>query len=154
MLGKKQGKQRLELVSDYVVFDIETTGISCRYDDVVELSALKVKDGKVVEEFSTLVKADRPISYGASMVNGITDDMLIDAPTFDTVLSDFIEFIESEPYKTAIENFDPKKSDRWEWLLVVSLIRKKRFNILNMFVGKDRAFRFFSGAYKRLKKKN
>lgn len=67
---------------------------------------------------------------------------------------DFIEFIESEPYKTAIENFDPKKSDRWEWLLVVSLIRKKRFNILNMFVGKDRAFRFFSGAYKRLKKKN
>ena len=47
MLGKKQGKQRLEPVSDYIVFDVETTGISCRYDEVVELSALKVKDGKV-----------------------------------------------------------------------------------------------------------
>ena len=97
MLGKKQGKQRLESVSDYVVFDVETTGISCRYDEVVELSALKVKDGKVVEEFSTLVKAERPISYGASMVNGITDDMLVDAPKFDTVLADFIEFIEDLP---------------------------------------------------------
>ncbi len=49
MLEKKQGKQRLEPVSDYVVFDVETTGISCRYDEVVELSALKVKDGKGVE---------------------------------------------------------------------------------------------------------
>ena len=97
MLGKKQGKQRLESVPDYVVFDVETTGISCRYDEVVELSALKVKNGKVVEEFSTLVKAMRPISYGASMVNGITDDMLIDAPAFDTVLTDFIEFIEDLP---------------------------------------------------------
>lgn len=97
MLGKKQGKQRLESISDYVVFDVETTGISCRYDDVVELSALKVKDGKVVEEFSTLVKAMRPISYGASMVNGITDDMIKDAPAFDTVLTDFIEFIEDLP---------------------------------------------------------
>ncbi|MCR5001920.1 MAG: topoisomerase DNA-binding C4 zinc finger domain-containing protein [Lachnospiraceae bacterium] len=97
MLGKKQGKQRLESVSDYVVFDVETTGISCRYDEIVELSALKVKDGKVVEEFSTLVKAERPISYGASMVNGITDDMLVDAPKFDTVLADFIEFIENLP---------------------------------------------------------
>ena len=97
MLGKKQGKQRLETVSDYVVFDVETTGISCRYDEVVELSAIKVRDGKVVEEFSTLVKAERPISYGASMVNGITDDMLVDAPKFDTVLADFIEFIEDLP---------------------------------------------------------
>ena len=97
MLGKKQGKQRLETVSDYVVFDVETTGISCRYDEVVELSAIKVRDGKVVEEFSTLVKAERPISYGASMVNGITDDMLVDAPKFDKVLTDFIEFIEGLP---------------------------------------------------------
>ena len=97
MLGNKQGKQRLESVSDYVVFDVETTGISCQYDDVVELSALKVRDNKIVDEFSTLVKAEKPISYGASMVNGITDDMLTDSPTFETVLSDFIEFIEDLP---------------------------------------------------------
>ena len=51
MLSNKKGKLRLESVSDYVVFDVETTGISCQYDDVVELSALKVRDNKVVEEF-------------------------------------------------------------------------------------------------------
>ena len=66
---------------------------------------------------------------------------------------DFLSFIESEPYKSAISGFDPKESDRWEWLLVVSLIRKKRFKTLDMFVGKDRAFSLLSGAYKRLKKK-
>ena len=67
---------------------------------------------------------------------------------------EFMNFIESEPYKSAIAGFDPKESKRWEWLLVVSLIRKKRFQILDMFVGNDKLFRYLSGAYKRLKKKN
>ena len=66
---------------------------------------------------------------------------------------DFLNFIESEPYKSAISEFDPKQSERWEWLLVVSLIRKKRFAVLDMFVGNDKAFRLLSGAYKRLKKR-
>lgn len=66
---------------------------------------------------------------------------------------EFLRFIESEPYRDAITNFDPKQSDRWEWLLVVSLIRKKRFKALDMFVGNDKAFRLLSGAYKRLKKR-
>lgn len=66
---------------------------------------------------------------------------------------DFYRFIESEPYKSAIAGFDPKESDRWEWLLVVSLIRKKRFQTLDMFVGNDQSFRILSGAYKRLKKR-
>lgn len=67
--------------------------------------------------------------------------------------ADFVSFIESEPYKSAIAAFDPKQSDRWEWLLTVSLIRKKRFATLDRFVGNDRAFRILSGAYKRLKKR-
>lgn len=66
---------------------------------------------------------------------------------------EFLSFIESEPYKRAIAGFDPKESDRWEWLLVVSLIKKKRFNTLDMFVGKDKTFRLLSGVYKRLKRK-
>lgn len=66
---------------------------------------------------------------------------------------DFLRFIDSEPYKSAIAGFDPKQSDRFEWLLVVSLIRKKRFATLDRFVGNDKAFRLLSGAYKRLKKR-
>ena len=66
---------------------------------------------------------------------------------------DFMNFITAEPYKSAIADFDPKESDRWEWLLVVSLIRKKKFKTLDMFVGNDNLFRILSGAFKRIKKR-
>lgn len=93
-LGKTKGKQLLEYVPDYVVFDLETTGISCYEDSVVEISAVKVIGGMVEEEFSSLVNPRRNIPYAASRVNGITDDMVADAPTFDKVLAEFIDFTE------------------------------------------------------------
>jgi DNA polymerase III epsilon subunit family exonuclease len=93
MLTNKPGKKLNEYVKDYVIFDLETTGISCNHDEVVEISAIKVLDGQVVEEFSTLVNPQRPIPFQASMVNGITDDMVADAPTFDVALKDFLEFV-------------------------------------------------------------
>ncbi len=93
MLAEKAGnKLKNQYVSDYVIFDLETTGISPRNDEVVEISAIKVIGGKVVEEFSTLVNPQRPIPFQATNVNGITDDMVKDAPTFDVALKDFIEF--------------------------------------------------------------
>ena len=66
--------------------------------------------------------------------------------------ADFLSFIEEEPFKTAISSFDPKASDRWEWLLVIKLIRKKRFSTLDKFVGNDKAFGKLCGAYKRIAK--
>ena len=96
MLADQGGKRKTEYVPDYVVFDLETTGTSCRSDEVVEISAVKVKNGEVVEEFSTLVNPGRPIPLYASQVNGITDDMVKDSPFFDTALSDFIGFIGEE----------------------------------------------------------
>ena len=86
------GKMLIKYVPDYVLFDLETTGISCREDEVVEISALKVKDGFVVDEFSTLVNPGIPIPFMASNINGITDSMVKDAPDFKTVLADFMEF--------------------------------------------------------------
>ncbi|MBR1696687.1 MAG: 3'-5' exonuclease [Anaerovibrio sp.] len=94
MLGKIKGKQLLEYVPDYVVFDLETTGISCYEDSVVEISAVKVIGGMVEDEFSSLVNPRRSIPYAASRVNGITDDMVADAPTFDKVLAEFIDLTE------------------------------------------------------------
>lgn len=94
MLGKTKGKQLLEYVPDYVVFDLETTGISCFKDSVVELSAVKVIGGRVEDEFSSLVNPQRSIPYEVSKVNGITDDMVADAPLFNDVLMKFIDFTE------------------------------------------------------------
>lgn len=93
MLGTNKGKKLDQYVTDYVVFDLETTGISCYNDQVVEISAVKVSKGQVVEEFTSLVNPRCPIPYRASMVNGITDEMVKDAPAFDKVLADFLGFI-------------------------------------------------------------
>lgn len=73
MLGKRKGKQRREYVRDYVLYDLETTGISSLYDEVIEISAVKVRNGKIVDEFSELVNPGRPIPYAASSVNNISD---------------------------------------------------------------------------------
>ena len=65
---------------------------------------------------------------------------------------DFLSIIDSEPYRSAIRRFDPKASGRWEWHLPVSLIKKRKFELLDLFIGKDFAFRALCGADKRLQK--
>ena len=97
MLGSVKGSKLDTFVSDYVVFDLETTGISPYSDKVVEISAVKVKDGEVVDEFTSLVNPECHISEDASAVNGIYDYMVADEPTFEEVLPKFIEFIEELP---------------------------------------------------------
>ena len=92
MLGKKKGKQRREYVRDYVLYDLETTGISSLYDEVVEISAVKVRNGKIVDEFSELVNPGRPIPYAASRVNNISDKMVENARSFEKVLPEFLAF--------------------------------------------------------------
>ena len=79
---------------DYVIFDLETTGISPNYDEVIEISALRVKGGEVVDEFNTLVNPGRKIPFGATKVNGITNAMVAEAPAFSHVLAEFLDFAE------------------------------------------------------------
>lgn len=93
MIGANRGKQLRDYVSSYVVFDLETTGTSPRTEAIIEISAVKVVDGNVVDTFSTLVNPMKPISPGATAVNGITDDMVKDEPTLDVVIPQFNEFI-------------------------------------------------------------
>ncbi len=85
-----------QYAKDYVVFDLETTGISVVEDSIIEISAIKVKDHKPVEEFTTLVNPGTHIPIGATNVNGITDEMVKDAPGLLQVLPDFLSFIEGE----------------------------------------------------------
>ena len=92
MLGKRKGKQRREYVRDYVLYDLETTGISSLYDEVIEISAVKVRNGKIVDEFSELVNPGRPIPYAASSVNNISDKMVENARSFEKVLPEFLAF--------------------------------------------------------------
>ena len=88
----KKGKRLAKYVADYVVFDLETTGMSPVFDEIIEISAIRVEKGTAVEEFSTLVNPGRSIPYGATRVNGITDEMVADAPKADAALRAFLDF--------------------------------------------------------------
>ena len=82
------------LEGTYVVFDVETTGLSAVHDVIIELAAVKMKDGKIIDKFSSFANPHRPLSKHIVELTHITDDMLKDAPEVDEVVADFLEFIE------------------------------------------------------------
>lgn len=87
------GRRLAKYVPDYVVFDLETTGVSSQRDEIIEISAVKVKNGAVVETYSTLVNPGRPIPGAASAVNHITDEMVAGAPDIAAALPQFLAFV-------------------------------------------------------------
>lgn len=93
MLGNNRGRKVEKYISDYVVFDLETTGVSSSYDEVIEISGVKVRNGQVIDEYTSLVNPGRSIPRGASEVNGITDDMVKNAPLFPEILMEFLGFL-------------------------------------------------------------
>jgi DNA polymerase III subunit epsilon len=76
----------------FVVVDLETTGGSPLTCAITEIGAVKVRGGEVVGELSTLVDPGRPIPAFISLLTGITDDMVSDAPRIDAALPAFLEF--------------------------------------------------------------
>ncbi len=90
------GRRLNQYTEDYVVFDLETTGISAKEDSIIEISAIKVKGHKPVREFTSLVNPGMHIPAGATRVNGISDDMVREAPWLMEILPDFLSFIEGE----------------------------------------------------------
>jgi DNA polymerase III epsilon subunit family exonuclease len=84
------------LMKNYVVIDLETTGLSPARDDIVELSAVRFRNFKPADIYSTLVYPENGIKYYASKVNGITADMVADAPYIEDVADEFIEFVSKD----------------------------------------------------------
>jgi DNA polymerase III epsilon subunit family exonuclease len=79
--------------AEFVIFDVETTGLSPFYGDrIVEIAALKLKAGKPGGEFHSLVNPQREISWAAFAVNHISPEMLVNAPLSRDVLPRFLEF--------------------------------------------------------------
>lgn len=91
---------------NYTVVDIETTGLSPQKDNIIELSALKVRDNKVVEEFSTLLKSSKGVNNFISGLTGITNSMLNNAPIIEDVLPEFLAFIGNDIILGHNVNFD------------------------------------------------
>ncbi|MCX2456149.1 PolC-type DNA polymerase III [Lacticaseibacillus nasuensis] len=76
----------------YVVFDLETTGLSAVYDKIIEVAAVKMQDGKVIDSFEELIDPGFPLSEFTINLTHITDDMVHGSKTEATVLQQFREF--------------------------------------------------------------
>ncbi len=77
----------------FIAFDIETTGLTPVVDKIVEIGAVRFRAGEVLATFQELVDPKMPISFGASSVNGIMDDMVQGKPAIEEVLRRFIDFL-------------------------------------------------------------
>ncbi len=80
------------LDDEYVVFDIETTGFSAEKDRIIEIGAVKVQGGNVVDRFSTFVNPQVPIPFKIEKLTSINDSMVMNAPKLEQVLPEFLEF--------------------------------------------------------------
>ncbi|MBQ2614818.1 MAG: PolC-type DNA polymerase III [Clostridia bacterium] len=78
----------------YVVFDIETTGLSPVSEEITEIGAVKIVNGEIGETYSQLINPQKPIPEKIVTLTGITDAMVADKPTIDTALPEFLAFCE------------------------------------------------------------
>lgn len=101
-----EGNDNYSLDDEFVVFDIETTGLSNKNDKITEIGAIKVKNGQIIDNYSALVNPERDIPEKITELTGITNDMVKDKPTIETVLPEFLKFIGSNPIVAHNADFD------------------------------------------------
>ncbi|KMK77248.1 PolC-type DNA polymerase III [Alkalihalobacillus pseudalcaliphilus] len=78
--------------AEYVVFDVETTGLSAVYNTIIELAAVKVKNGEIIDRFESFADPHEPLTNTIIELTGITDDMVRGAPEVGDVLKKFREW--------------------------------------------------------------
>lgn len=91
---------------DFVVFDLETTGLSSKNDMITEIGAVRVKNGQVVETFSQLVNPQIPIPPKITELTGITNEMVAGMPTIESVIKRFKEFFKDSILVAHNASFD------------------------------------------------
>lgn len=131
LIQEKKTENKYLLENTFVVYDLETTGISPENCKIIDIGAFKIVDGKITEKFSTFVDPLCEIPEEATKVNRITNAMVENSPTIEMALPDFYKFcygstivgynnkgfddlfIEREG-KLQLFNFDNKKADVFE----------------------------------------
>ena len=94
------------LDGEFVVFDIETTGLRPEADKITEIGAVRIKDGQIADTFNTFVNPGIPIPDFITKLTGITDVMVADAPSAEQALDAFLAFTGSLPVVAHNASFD------------------------------------------------
>ncbi len=95
IVNTKKGKSKnlMQFVDDYVLVDIETTGLSPVQDDIIEIGAIRVENNKMVETYNQLININRSLPPFITNLTGITDDMLKTGKMPAEVLQEFVDFV-------------------------------------------------------------
>ena len=100
------GSEERSFDEEFVAFDLETTGLSSLTDTIIEIGAVVFKQGKEIDRFQTFVDPGRKLDKKIIDLTGITDAMLVGAPTIDKVLPQFLEFVNGRPLVAHNADFD------------------------------------------------
>ncbi|SHF17515.1 BRCT domain-containing protein [Alkalibacter saccharofermentans] len=106
MSERCKGSSLMNIIPNYTVIDIETTGLDPRYDEIIELAAVKVRDFQVVDEFQALIEPTFPIDEFITQKTGITNEMLKGQPIIEAMIPEFLNFIGDDIVVGHNVNFD------------------------------------------------
>lgn len=101
-----EGNDTYSLQEEFIIFDIETTGLSNKLDRITEIGAVRIRDGRIIDEYNQLINPQMPIPDKITQLTGITNEMVANAPTIEAVLPDFIKFIGDAPLVAHNASFD------------------------------------------------
>lgn len=115
----RKGNSIIALPSNYVVIDTETTGLDYDYCDIIEISAIKYSNGNIIDKFTSLIKPHMYYVYDQdgnekeeyvdefiTQLTGITNDMLAIAPNPETIIPQFLAFVDNSIIVAHNANFD------------------------------------------------
>ena len=100
------GPGELELGEEYIAFDLETTGLDKRADQIIEIGAVLVRDGRVADRFSTFAQPGHPLSPKTVSLTHITDEMLLGAPSPAQAVDAFLDWAGDRPLVAHNAEFD------------------------------------------------
>ncbi len=101
-----KGKNLKEFPENYTIVDLETTGFSPDCDEIIEIGAVRVRNGKPVEEYQKLIKPCFAISNTITKITGITNAMVCSAPNINSILPEALDFIGDDIIVGHNVNFD------------------------------------------------
>ena len=107
VIREHKGKYLYTFLEDYVVVDIETTGLNPTYNEIIEIGALRVRNNEIVESMDILIKPEEPISAFITNLTGITNEMVAkEGVSAFEALATFLDFVQNEVILGHNVNFD------------------------------------------------